>query len=54
MFGAEAVEEARRNPGIRHFEGPGSNKPWDPGCERAMRELYLDHRSRTPWPPVSG
>jgi lipopolysaccharide biosynthesis glycosyltransferase len=52
VLGAEAVEEARRNPGIRHFEGPGINKPWHYLCERAMRNLYLEHRSRTPWPEV--
>src|SRR3712207_7320793 len=27
-FGYEAVEEARRNPAIRHYEGPLMNKPW--------------------------
>jgi lipopolysaccharide biosynthesis glycosyltransferase len=50
VFGAEAVAEARRKPAIRHFEGPGDNKPWDPGCERELRELYLEHRRHTPWP----
>jgi lipopolysaccharide biosynthesis glycosyltransferase len=53
VFGAEAVAEARANPGIRHFEGPSVNKPWHPGCERAMRDLYLEHRRRTPWPELS-
>jgi lipopolysaccharide biosynthesis glycosyltransferase len=50
VFGADVVGEARRAPGIRHFEGPGDNKPWDPRCERDDRELYAAHRRRTPWP----
>jgi lipopolysaccharide biosynthesis glycosyltransferase len=50
LFGAEAVEEARRNPAIRHFEGPAANKPWHYLADRESRELYLRHRRRTPWP----
>jgi lipopolysaccharide biosynthesis glycosyltransferase len=50
VFGAQAVDEARRNPAIRHFEGPDDNKPWHYLCERGMRELYFEHRSQTPWP----
>ena len=53
VFGADAVEEARRRPGIRHFEGPGDNKPWHYLCGRPQRELYLEHRSATPWPDVA-
>jgi lipopolysaccharide biosynthesis glycosyltransferase len=53
VFGANALEEARRRPGIRHFEGPGENKPWHYLCRRELRELYLDHRRRTPWPEVA-
>lgn len=49
-FGADAVEEARDHPGIRHFEGPTINKPWHYGCESPMREIYFEHRRRTPWP----
>lgn len=49
VFGVEAVEEAQRRPGIRHFEGPGDNKPWHHGCEREGRELYHAHLRRTPW-----
>jgi lipopolysaccharide biosynthesis glycosyltransferase len=52
VFGAEAVEEARRDPGIRHFEGPDDNKPWHLMCERDGRELYFQHRRGTPWPRV--
>lgn len=52
VFGAEAVEEARRNPALRHFEGPAANKPWHYMCENEMRELYFEHRRHTPWPRV--
>jgi lipopolysaccharide biosynthesis glycosyltransferase len=40
------------NPAIRHFEGPSVNKPWHYLCGREMRELYVGHRRRTPWPKV--
>jgi len=52
VFGREAVEEARRRPAIRHFEGPSVNKPWHHLCDRSMREVYLEHRRHTPWPHV--
>jgi lipopolysaccharide biosynthesis glycosyltransferase len=51
-FGAEAVEQARSRPAIRHFEGPAENKPWHPRCAYADRELYLRHRAQTPWPKL--
>jgi lipopolysaccharide biosynthesis glycosyltransferase len=50
VFGAEAVAEARRHPGIRHFEGPATNKPWHYLCDHEGRELYFHHRRSTPWP----
>jgi lipopolysaccharide biosynthesis glycosyltransferase len=50
ILGAEAVEEARRNPAVRHFEGPSVNKPWHYLCDRGMRDLYFEHRRETPWP----
>jgi lipopolysaccharide biosynthesis glycosyltransferase len=50
VFGAEAVDEARSRPAIRHFEGPTTNKPWHYGCESPMREVYFEHRRQTPWP----
>lgn len=50
VFGADAVSEARSDPGIRHFEGPSINKPWHYLCDHDMRELYLEHRRQTPWP----
>lgn len=51
-FGRAAVEEARAQPGIRHFEGPGQNKPWHYLCDRDLRETYFRHRRETPWPDV--
>ncbi len=50
VFGGAAVEEARRRPGIRHFEGPGANKPWHLLCDAPGRKAYFEHRRRTPWP----
>lgn len=50
VFGAEAVEEARIRPGIRHFEGPGPNKPWHLLAAPEVRALYMRHRRATPWP----
>jgi lipopolysaccharide biosynthesis glycosyltransferase len=52
VFGAQAVEEARRGPAIRHFEGPWTNKPWHRDCHHELRELYFHHRLGTPWPRV--
>ncbi|GAC1655242.1 MAG: glycosyltransferase family 8 protein [Gemmatimonadaceae bacterium] len=50
VLGADALEEARSDPGIRHFEGPLASKPWYYLCEQEMREAYFEHRRRTPWP----
>jgi lipopolysaccharide biosynthesis glycosyltransferase len=52
VFGADAVEEARAHPGIRHFEGPGANKPWHILCDPDVAGAYLRHRAQTPWPRV--
>jgi lipopolysaccharide biosynthesis glycosyltransferase len=52
VFPAREVEEARRRPGIRHFEGGSINKPWHLGCEYPQRDLYFEHRRGTPWPRV--
>jgi lipopolysaccharide biosynthesis glycosyltransferase len=52
VFGADAVEEARRDPAIRHFEGRTMNKPWHFLSDRQLRELYFEHRRATPWPRV--
>jgi lipopolysaccharide biosynthesis glycosyltransferase len=50
VFDADALEAAKRNPAIRHYEGPGINKPWHYLCEQDSRELYVRHRRQTPWP----
>jgi lipopolysaccharide biosynthesis glycosyltransferase len=50
MFDADALAEAKAKPAIRHFEGPGLNKPWHYLCEWDSRSLYAMHRSQTPWP----
>jgi lipopolysaccharide biosynthesis glycosyltransferase len=49
VFGAAAVDEARASPGIRHFEGPSINKPWNVLCPWEGREVYRRHRRQTPW-----
>ncbi len=51
-FGRATVAEAERDPAIRHFEGPGANKPWHYLCDVPMRDLYFEHRRETPWPDV--
>ena len=48
----EQVEEARRRPALRHFEGPSVNKPWHRDCAEEMRDVYFRHRAQTPWPRV--
>ena len=50
VFGRRRVRQARRSPGIRHFEGPAHNKPWDPRSLSPGRDQWLAHRSYTPWP----
>lgn len=50
VYGRRRTWQARRRPGIRHFEGPSTNKPWHVACDPASRELYARHRRATPWP----
>jgi lipopolysaccharide biosynthesis glycosyltransferase len=50
VFDADELREARRNPAIRHFEGPDDNKPWHYFGDAAAREAYDSHRRETPWP----
>ena len=50
VFGAGEVEEARARPAVRHFEGPGHNKPWHLLCDSDLRAAYRRHRRATPWP----
>jgi lipopolysaccharide biosynthesis glycosyltransferase len=45
----EVLAEARENPAIRHFEGPGPSKPWHPDADPQNQALYWAHRSQTPW-----
>jgi lipopolysaccharide biosynthesis glycosyltransferase len=52
VFDAEQLEDARRRPAIRHFEGPSVNKPWHWLCDGDLREAYFEHRRATPWPEV--
>jgi UDP-glucose/galactose:(glucosyl)LPS alpha-1,2-glucosyl/galactosyltransferase len=51
-FDPRELEEARRRPAIRHFEGPLWNKPWHLLCDPETRRPYLEHRRQTPWPRV--
>ena len=53
VFGPEAVEDARRHPAIRHFEGPSINKPWHRLADPASQRLYRAYRRDTPWPRVA-
>lgn len=52
VLGQRPLSEARRDPAIRHFEGPGVNKPWHAACDFEGREHYFHHRRGTPWPEV--
>lgn len=52
-FGATPLAQATAQPAIRHFEGPGFNKPWHILHDRNGQRLYRDHRTRTPWPAYS-
>ncbi|MFN2464903.1 MAG: glycosyltransferase family 8 protein [Candidatus Dormibacteria bacterium] len=48
-FDAAALDDARRHPALRHFEGPGVCKPWHPDCIAPHRAAYLEHLAATPW-----
>ncbi len=49
-FPGGMVEEARRSPAIRHFEGPSFSKPWHLLADEENRRQYIHHRRQTPWP----
>jgi lipopolysaccharide biosynthesis glycosyltransferase len=49
LFPPEQIIEARRNPAVRHFEGPNDNKPWHLLASAEARDLYMRHRRQTPW-----
>ena len=44
----QAIEAAIAHPAIRHFEG-AANKPWRRSAPAWARELWRQHRDRTPW-----
>lgn len=50
VFSPGEIEEAQLGPAIRHFEGPGPNKPWHYLCDRKARAQYATNRLQTPWP----
>lgn len=52
VFTAEELAGALGDPAVRHFEGPGENKPWHYLCPHEGRALYAVHRRGTPWPRV--
>lgn len=49
VFGEAAVEEAIRQPGIRHFEGPSLSKPWHYLCPYPGRKEHRALLAETPW-----
>jgi lipopolysaccharide biosynthesis glycosyltransferase len=49
VFGEQQVEEAVRDPAIRHFEGPSVAKPWHYLCPMPHRESYRRTLAQTPW-----
>jgi lipopolysaccharide biosynthesis glycosyltransferase len=48
-FDAATLREARERPAIRHFEGPGPNKPWEKGASVPHGDAYFAHRAATPY-----
>jgi lipopolysaccharide biosynthesis glycosyltransferase len=53
VFPPEVLDEARRDPGIVHFEGPELGKPWHHLSKHPYRAAYMRHRAATPWPDVA-
>lgn len=49
VFGKVPLQEARSDPSIRHFEGPGLCKPWHYLCPYPGRKEYRAVLSQTPW-----
>jgi lipopolysaccharide biosynthesis glycosyltransferase len=52
VFGPQRLGEAIGDPAVRHFEGPGLNKPWHARHEGPDQQLYREHRQASPWPRV--
>lgn len=51
VFAPGEVDEALRDPGVIHFEGPGL-KPWFRECPHPRVEAYRRLAARTPWGPI--
>jgi lipopolysaccharide biosynthesis glycosyltransferase len=49
VFGEALLEDATRQPAIRHFEGPGLSKPWHYLCPYPGRKQYRALLAETPW-----
>ena len=49
VYGEREARAARERPAIRHFEGFGAAKPWDPRAPEAHRSHYWRHRNATAW-----
>jgi lipopolysaccharide biosynthesis glycosyltransferase len=49
VFGAPLLDEATREPAIRHFEGPGLSKPWHYLCPYPGRDEHRALLAQTPW-----
>jgi lipopolysaccharide biosynthesis glycosyltransferase len=49
VFGEAAVDDAVRQPGIRHFEGPSLSKPWHYLCPYPGRKEHRALLAETPW-----
>lgn len=52
VFGQEAVDDAKRAPVIRHFEGRGLCKPWHYMCPVPGYKEYRRVLATTPWAHV--
>ena len=50
VFPPDEIDEALVNPSIRHFEGPGENKPWHAASDEDAQALYRRYRGMSPWP----
>lgn len=48
-LGRRAADEARADPAIRHFEGPGGNKPWARGSGSPHADVWRAHRRAARW-----
>jgi UDP-glucose/galactose:(glucosyl)LPS alpha-1,2-glucosyl/galactosyltransferase len=49
VFGEALLAEATKQPGIRHFEGPGLSKPWHYLCPYPGRKQHRALLAETPW-----